>query len=174
MRPTTAHLRLSRFPAPIHNRRAIPIRFAHSIPRPPPRTAPPTNDFSTSSETSTETSTEEGFSEEGSSETSPSKTYAAPPPAPNSYQLSFTCLPCGARSTHNVSKQGYHHGSVLATCPECRNRHVISDHLDIFGDRKITVEELVRERGGIVRKGTLGEDGDIEFWADDGSAEPTN
>ncbi|KAI2619256.1 DNL zinc finger-domain-containing protein [Hypoxylon sp. NC1633] len=82
------------------------------------------------------------------------------------YELTFTCVPCGERSTHAVSKQGYHHGSVLITCPSCRNRHVISDHLNIFGDRKITVEDLMRERGQLVKRGTLGEDGDVEFWED--------
>ncbi|KAF4989704.1 hypothetical protein FDECE_14619 [Fusarium decemcellulare] len=83
------------------------------------------------------------------------------------YQLSFTCVPCGHRSHHNVSKQGYHHGSTLITCPGCRNRHVISDHLNIFGDRKITVEDLMREKGQLVKRGSLGEDGDIEFWPED-------
>jgi hypothetical protein len=65
-----------------------------------------------------------------------------------------------------VSKQGYHKGSVLITCPSCRNRHVISDNLNIFGDRKITVEDLLREKGQLVKRGTLGEEGDIEFWED--------
>lgn len=65
-----------------------------------------------------------------------------------------------------MSKQGYHRGSVLITCPSCRNRHVISDNLNIFGDRKITVEDLLREKGQLVKRGTLGEDGDIEFWED--------
>ncbi|KAK6841538.1 hypothetical protein PG987_002398 [Apiospora arundinis] len=102
------------------------------------------------------------------------------PPAPSSqseeikqrklqephYELTFTCVPCSERSTHTVSKQGYHKGSVLITCPSCRNRHVISDHLNIFGNRKITVEDLMRERGQLVKRGTLGEDGDVEFWED--------
>ncbi|KAF4943633.1 hypothetical protein FSARC_14869 [Fusarium sarcochroum] len=83
------------------------------------------------------------------------------------YQLSFTCVPCGHRSHHNVSKQGYHHGSTLITCPECRNRHIISDHLNIFGDRKITVEDLMKEKGQLVKRGSLGEDGDIEFWPEE-------
>ncbi|KAI5861677.1 DNL zinc finger-domain-containing protein [Durotheca rogersii] len=82
------------------------------------------------------------------------------------YELTFTCVPCGGRSSHVVSKQGYHKGSVLITCPTCRNRHVISDHLNIFGDRKLTVEDLMREKGQLVKRGTLGEDGDVEFWED--------
>jgi protein import protein ZIM17 len=83
------------------------------------------------------------------------------------YRLKFTCAPCDTPSTHNISKQGYHHGSVLVTCPSCRNRHVISDHLGIFGDRKVTIEDIMREKGQLVKKGTLGEDGDIEFWAEE-------
>ena len=54
----------------------------------------------------------------------------APPQVP-SYQLTFTCKPCGHRSTHNISKRGYHKGSVLVTCPQCSNRHVMSDHLKV-------------------------------------------
>ncbi|SPQ18541.1 42859f66-800c-4ce3-b702-8bf99c47aac9 [Thermothielavioides terrestris] len=82
------------------------------------------------------------------------------------YELTFTCRPCGTRSRHRVSKQGYHRGSVLIACPTCRNRHVISDHLRIFGDTAMTVEDLLRERGELVKRGTLGEDGDLEFWED--------
>ncbi|POS81079.1 DNL zinc finger [Diaporthe helianthi] len=87
-------------------------------------------------------------------------------PQQPTYELTFTCIPCGTRSAHNVSKQGYHHGSVLITCPSCRNRHVISDHLNIFGNKSLTVEDLMREKGRLVKRGTLGEDGDVEFWED--------
>ncbi|KAI0146538.1 DNL zinc finger-domain-containing protein [Pestalotiopsis sp. NC0098] len=82
------------------------------------------------------------------------------------YELTFTCVPCGSRSSHTISKQGYHKGSVLITCPSCRNRHIISDHLNIFGDRQLTIEDIMRERGQLVKRGTLGVDGDIEFWED--------
>ncbi|KAJ4419097.1 hypothetical protein N0V85_001156 [Neurospora sp. IMI 360204] len=82
------------------------------------------------------------------------------------YELTFTCIPCDFRSRHKVSKQGYHHGSVLISCPNCRNRHVISDHLKLFGDRRVTVEDLLKDKGMMVKKGTLGEDGDVEFWED--------
>jgi protein import protein ZIM17 len=57
------------------------------------------------------------------------------PPQPE-YEMTFTCKPCGTRSSHRVSKQGYHFGSVLITCPECRNRHVISDHLNVSSERQ--------------------------------------
>lgn len=65
-----------------------------------------------------------------------------------------------------MSKQGYHKGSTLIICPSCHNRHVISDNLGIFGDRKITVEELLREKGQLVKWGSLNENDDIEFWQD--------
>ncbi|KAL1891216.1 hypothetical protein Cpir12675_005062 [Ceratocystis pirilliformis] len=83
------------------------------------------------------------------------------------YQLSFTCVPCDHRSTHVVSKQGYHHGSVLIACPNCNNRHVISDHLNIFGDRQVTVEQLMQEKGEIVRKGVVDANGDVEFFGEE-------
>ena len=95
----------------------------------------------------------------------------SPPPQ---YELTFTCKPCGTRSAHKISKQGYHHGSVLITCPSCRNRHIISDHLGIFGTapgQARTIEDIMREKGQFVKKGTLGEDGDIEFWEDGSSSD---
>lgn len=60
-----------------------------------------------------------------------------PKPAPHRnpdepiYQLTFTCKACKTRSSHTVSKQGYHHGTVLITCSGCKARHLISDHLRV-------------------------------------------
>lgn len=48
-----------------------------------------------------------------------------------SYELTFTCNVCKTRSSHRLSKQGYHKGTVLIGCPECKNRHLISDHLKV-------------------------------------------
>ncbi|KAK5658879.1 hypothetical protein OQA88_1693 [Cercophora sp. LCS_1] len=126
------------------------LRFKHTIPRPsstPPPAPQPTAAAPKDQDPTPQTESE-------------SKRRAA------SYELTFTCKPCSARSRHTISKQGYHHGSVLVTCPSCRNRHVISDHLKIFGDKSMTIEDLLRERGQLVRKGSLAEDGDLEFWED--------
>jgi protein import protein ZIM17 len=97
---------------------------------------------------------------------SPSSESEQPRPDRPEYQITFTCTPCGTRSSHKISKQGYHFGSTLITCPDCRNRHIISDHLNIFGDKSMTIEDLMREKGQLVKKGTLSEDGDVEFWED--------
>jgi protein import protein ZIM17 len=58
------------------------------------------------------------------------KTDGAKEEAP-AYEMTFTCKKCETRSTHRVSKQGYHNGTVLITCPGCKNKHLISDHLKV-------------------------------------------
>ncbi|KAI1870147.1 hypothetical protein JX265_006317 [Neoarthrinium moseri] len=130
-------------------------RCAHSIPKPPRPAAPQASAGGNGN-----------GSGDGNAATTPRKQLEP------HYQLTFTCVPCGERSSHTISKQGYHKGSVLITCPSCRNRHIISDHLNIFGERKITVEDLMREKGQLVKRGTLGEDGDIEFWEDETATPP--
>ena len=80
------------------------------------------------------------------------------------YQITFTCKPCGNRSSHRMSKHGYHRGTVLIRCPSCENRHVISDHLNIFFDKKSTLEDILAKQGGKVKRGYV--DGDMEFWED--------
>ena len=96
----------------------------------------------------------------------PSPVPGTPAQKPSAYELTFTCKPCLHRSTHNISTQGYHHGTVLITCPDCKARHVISDHLKIFADKSFTIEDLMRQKGHIVRRGSL--EGDVEIW-DDGT-----
>ncbi|KFA50828.1 hypothetical protein S40293_05831 [Stachybotrys chartarum IBT 40293] len=134
------------------------VRAAHSIPRPPPVQPSAATSASSPSSPSPGEQDEAAATSEGERPEIKDPAY---------YQLSFTCIPCDHRSHHNISKQGYHRGSVLITCPNCRNRHVISDHLGIFGDRNITVEDLMREKGQLVKRGSLGEDGDVEFWPDE-------
>ncbi|CAG7561728.1 unnamed protein product [Fusarium equiseti] len=131
---------------PVANLNYQPFRATHSIPRPPPPIyAKPK-------------------AEQAKVGEEPKSEGERPDIKASHYQLSFTCVPCGHRSHHNVSKQGYHWGSTLITCPECRNRHVISDHLKIFGDKTVTIEQILQKKGRLVKRGTLGEDGDIEFW----------
>ncbi|KAI9720577.1 MAG: hypothetical protein M1812_002757 [Candelaria pacifica] len=87
------------------------------------------------------------------------------------YEVTFTCKPCTHRSKHRMSKQAYHKGTVLITCPDCKNRHVMSDHLGIFSDQSMTIEDLMRKNGELVKRGTIGTDGDVEFWDDESTTE---
>ncbi|KAJ9621519.1 hypothetical protein H2203_007006 [Taxawa tesnikishii (nom. ined.)] len=82
--------------------------------------------------------------------------------------MTFTCKKCLERSAHRMSKQAYHHGTVLITCPGCKARHLIADHLKIFSDTRVTLEDILREKGQLLKKGQLGGEGDVEFW-DDGT-----
>ena len=83
------------------------------------------------------------------------------------YELYFTCKTCKHRSGHSISKQGYHHGTVLVQCPGCQNRHLISDHLRIFYDEGVTLEDIVKEKGESVKLGSLDQQGDVELWTED-------
>ncbi|KAJ5653722.1 hypothetical protein N7490_000725 [Penicillium lividum] len=82
------------------------------------------------------------------------------------YMITFTCKPCGERSSHRMSKQGYHRGTVLIQCPSCKERHIMSDHLGIFYDTKVTLESIMQEKGESIMHGKL--NGNMEFW-DDGT-----
>ncbi|KAK7552403.1 DNL zinc finger-domain-containing protein [Phyllosticta citricarpa] len=91
------------------------------------------------------------------------------------YNLTFTCRACVTRSAHRITKQGYHEGTVLVTCPGCKNRHLISDHLKIFQDQSLSLEDILKQaaeggREGVsLKRGALSSDGDLELW-DDGTA----
>ncbi|XBW38486.1 hypothetical protein QEN19_004076 [Hanseniaspora menglaensis] len=63
--------------------------------------------------------------------------------------LVFTCKKCDHRSSHQISKHGYYKGSVLCECPQCKNRHLISDHMKIFQDdvQNLTLEDIMRKEG---------------------------
>lgn len=45
--------------------------------------------------------------------------------------IAFKCKKCDTRSSHVMSKQAYTSGTVLVTCPGCKNRHLIADHLKV-------------------------------------------
>ncbi|KAG5364913.1 hypothetical protein CKK34_3741 [Yarrowia sp. E02] len=63
------------------------------------------------------------------------------------YQISFTCKRCDTPSTHKMSHQAYHGGTVLVQCPGCKNRHLIADHLKIFSDEPVTIEDIMVKNG---------------------------
>lgn len=61
--------------------------------------------------------------------------------------IAFTCKKCDTRSSHTMSKQAYTKGTVLIQCPGCKNRHLIADHLKIFRDDSVTVQDILAAKG---------------------------
>lgn len=80
------------------------------------------------------------------------------------YQLSFTCKKCSTRSSHEVSKQAYHKGTVLIQCPGCKNRHLIADHMKIFSDTSITLEDILAQKGETMEKRAIGPNEEDLEW----------
>ncbi|KAF8455484.1 DNL zinc finger-domain-containing protein, partial [Terfezia claveryi] len=63
------------------------------------------------------------------------------------YELTFTCMPCGHRASHTITQQAFHFGTILVRCPGCKERHVISDHLKIFNEEPMTFEDILSRKG---------------------------
>lgn len=68
--------------------------------------------------------------------------------------LAFTCKKCDTRSSHVLSKQGYEEGTILVQCPDCKSRHLIADHLKIFSDNRIKLEDILKAQGEGIQTGT--------------------
>ncbi|KAJ1927027.1 hypothetical protein IWQ60_003282 [Tieghemiomyces parasiticus] len=83
-------------------------------------------------------------------------THKIPTPTPEPQEqpklfLRFTCKVCQTPSQKLISKQAYTEGVVLIQCDECKNRHLIADNLGWFRDENVNVEDLVKEKGQVVR-----------------------
>lgn len=124
-KPTSSHhlLRQSPLPRIQHQYQHLPLKrftpsaFYSTTSSPSPLTSPPSSQATHKPKPHTPKP--------------PQQTIPTPENPKPEYEMTFTCTPCSTRSSHRVSKQGYHKGSVLITCPECKNRHVISDHLGV-------------------------------------------
>lgn len=68
--------------------------------------------------------------------------------------LAFTCKKCDTRSSHVMSKQAYQHGTILVQCPGCKSRHLVADHLKIFSDHRIKLEDIMKAQGENIRTDT--------------------
>jgi protein import protein ZIM17 len=61
------------------------------------------------------------------------------------YDMTFTCKKCLERSSHRITKQAYHFGTVLVNCPGCKSRHLIADHMKVG-----FVQTYARRRGEVL------------------------
>ena len=68
--------------------------------------------------------------------------------------LAFTCKKCDTRSSHVMSKQAYESGTIMVQCPGCKSRHLIADHLKIFSDNRIKLEDILKAQGEGIKTGT--------------------
>lgn len=68
--------------------------------------------------------------------------------------LAFTCKKCDTRSSHVMSKQAYQHGTILVKCPGCQSRHLVADHLKIFSDNRIKLEDIMKAQGEGIKTDT--------------------
>ncbi|KAF3902884.1 hypothetical protein AA313_de0208473 [Arthrobotrys entomopaga] len=151
--------------------RILPPLFSSSIrkyssePDSPSILSPPPSSSSSSSSSSPSPSSPSSSSQ---------KVASFPLAEKPSYELTFTCKKCSHRSTHKVSKQAYHKGTVLVQCPGCQVRHLMSDHLKIFTDKPTTIEDILKEKGEKIKKGVKYSNGDIEILPDEEAEESVN
>ncbi|KAJ1660351.1 hypothetical protein IWQ61_000721 [Dispira simplex] len=66
--------------------------------------------------------------------------------------LRFTCKVCNNQNQKLISKQAYTEGVVLVQCDHCQNRHLIADNMGWFRDSSVNLEDLMKEKGEIVRR----------------------
>mmetsp|Transcript_36614 Transcript_36614/g.82998 ORF Transcript_36614/g.82998 Transcript_36614/m.82998 type:complete len:202 (+) Transcript_36614:186-791(+) len=69
------------------------------------------------------------------------------------FRLLFTCKRCDHKNSHMISRVAYHQGIVIATCPGCGVRHLISDKTGLLDYGLFDVEMLAKEGENVMRMG---------------------
>lgn len=54
---------------------------------------------------------------------------------------------------------------------ENQNVDSMLTYFKIFGDKSLTIEDILREKGELFKKGTLSENGDLELWENGSTTE---
>lgn len=67
----------------------------------------------------------------------------------------YTCTVCNTRAAKSVGKHAYHNGVVLVRCDGCQKLHLFADHLGWFEDKRITIEDIMAEKGEKVERSSL-------------------
>ncbi|EKD20614.1 putative DNL zinc finger domain containing protein [Drepanopeziza brunnea f. sp. 'multigermtubi' MB_m1] len=120
----------------------------------------------------------------------PSTYTPSPSSSPSPSPLSLSLLLSETQKTPRATPSDIPNGCSTTAAPQARVRNNIHLHAlrcakypphqqarlppreragdmsRIFGDKHMTIEDLMREQGQLVKKGTLSDDGDLEFWAD--------
>lgn len=55
---------------------------------------------------------------------------------------------------------------IIFVWVSCVLESCIADDTQIFSDKSITLEDILKEKGQLLKKGVLGSEGDVEFWQD--------
>lgn len=76
--------------------------------------------------------------------------------APQKFRLLFTCKICEHRNSHMISRLAYHQGIVIATCPGCTSRHLISDKTGLLDWGLWDIEMLAQQGEKVTRLTTEG------------------